>query len=77
MADGTLNKKAIFSDGTADFVSPCEPRVYETVTIRCRVGKDEAEYVKAMVDEVPYIMQKSQRSILIFMPYHFYWKIIR
>lgn len=56
MADGTLNKKAIFSDGTADFVSPCEPRVYETVTIRCRVGKDEAEYVKAMVDEVPYIM---------------------
>ena len=28
MADGTLNKKAIFSDGTADFVSPCEPRVY-------------------------------------------------
>ena len=56
MADGTLNKKAIFSDGTADFVSPCEPRVYETVTVRCRVGKDEAEYVKAMVDEVPYIM---------------------
>lgn len=56
MADGTLNKKAIFSDGTADFVSPCEPRAYETVTIRCRVGKDEAEYVKAMVDEVPYIM---------------------
>ena len=56
MADGTLNKKAIFSDGTADFVSPCEPRVYENVTIRCRVGKDEAEYVKAMVDEVPYIM---------------------
>ena len=50
MADGTLNKKAIFSDGTADFVSPCEPRVYETVTVRCRVGKDEAEYVKAMVD---------------------------
>ena len=56
MADGTLNKKAIFSDGTADFVSPCEPRAYETVTIRCRVGKDEAEYVKAMVDEVPYSM---------------------
>ena len=56
MADGTLNKKAIFSDGTADFVSPCEPRVYETVTVRCRVGKDEAEYVKAMVDELPYIM---------------------
>ena len=56
MADGTLNKKAIFSDGTADFVSPCEPHAYETVTIRCRVGKDEAEYVKAMVDEVPYIM---------------------
>lgn len=56
MADKPLNKKAIFSDGTADFVSPCEPRAYETVTIRCRVGKDEAEYVKAMVDEMPYIM---------------------
>lgn len=56
MAGKTLNRKAIFSDGTADFVSPCEPRAYETVTVRCRVGKDEAEYVKAMVDEVPYIM---------------------
>ena len=66
MADGTLNKKAIFSDGTADFVSPCEPRVYENVTIRCRVGKDEAEYVKAMVDEVPYIMhlEKSSGTLL-------------
>lgn len=78
MADGTLNKKAIFSDGTADFVSPCEPRVYETVTVRCRVGKDEAEYVKAMVDEVPYIMhlEKSTEYFDIY-AVSFHWKIIR
>lgn len=36
-----LNPEAIFSDGTEMFRSPCEPELYDTVTLRLRVGKNQ------------------------------------
>ena len=34
--------EAVFSDGTEMFRSPCEPELYDTVTIRLRVGANQA-----------------------------------
>ena len=31
MTEGAINRKAIFSDGTANFVNPAEPRAYTVV----------------------------------------------
>ena len=56
MTEGSINKDAIFSDGTANFVSPSQPRKYEMVTIRCRVGKDDVESVNAIINGVRYPM---------------------
>ncbi len=58
MIKGTIDRTAIFSDGTANFVTPCEPGAYETVTIQCRVGRGQADCVTAMVEEEPYEMRK-------------------
>lgn len=34
-----LNKKALFSDTTEDYVTPAEPSPYDLVTIRFRAAK--------------------------------------
>lgn len=62
MIEGTMNRKAIFSDGTSNFVNPAEPRAYERVTISCRVGKDDVDTVEAIVEEQPVPMTKSSRQ---------------
>ena len=59
MTESVMNRKAIFSDGTANFVCPPEPKAYERVTIRCRVGKDDVDSVTAIVEEKPFPMVKS------------------
>ena len=59
MTESVMNRKAIFSDGTANFVFPPEPKAYERVTIRCRVGKDDVDSVTAIVEEKPIPMLKS------------------
>lgn len=59
MTESVMNRKAIFSDGTANFVVPPEPKPYERVTIRCRVGKDDVDSVTAVVEEKPFPMVKS------------------
>lgn len=58
MTESVMNRKAIFSDGTANFVFPPEPKAYERVTIRCRVGKDDVDSVTAIVEEKPFPMTK-------------------
>lgn len=40
-----LNRKALFTDMTADYVNPCEPQPYSTVQIRFRAGKDNIDRV--------------------------------
>ena len=43
--------EAVFSDGTEMFRSPCEPEMYDTVTIRLRVGKNQACRASVVVRE--------------------------
>lgn len=40
-----LNRQALFSDGTADYREPMEPKTGETVTIRFRTGQDNVDAV--------------------------------
>lgn len=58
MKEGMINREAIFSDGTANFVTPAEPGAYEMVTVRCRVGKGDVDAVTAVVEKIPYEMKK-------------------
>lgn len=62
MTGATIDRAAIFSDGTANFVTPCEPGAYETVTIRCRVGRDQAEQVTAVIENVRHEMRKEETT---------------
>lgn len=62
MREGKINRAAIFSDGTANFVSPAEPGKFEHVTISCRVGRDDVEKVTAMIDGAPYGMSLARRT---------------
>lgn len=40
-----LNRKALFTDMTADYVSPCDPQPYSTVQIKFRAGRDNIDRV--------------------------------
>ncbi len=54
-----MNKEALFSDGTGNFVIPAEPKEYETVTLRFRTAKDDAEQVNVVSGEESVPMQKA------------------
>lgn len=41
----TLNKKAVFSDMTPSFLSPCNPQPFGTVIITIRTGRNNVDYV--------------------------------
>lgn len=56
MREGQINRAAIFSDGTANYVMPPQPEVNSRVVIRCRVGRDDVEAVTAVVDGTAYQM---------------------
>ena len=40
-----LNKKALFSDTTSDYVNPVEPNAGDDVTFRFRAGKNNLDMV--------------------------------
>ncbi len=54
-----MNKEALFSDGTGNFVIPAEPREYETVTLRFRTAKDDIQQVDVVSDNKSISMQKA------------------
>lgn len=62
MIEKSIDRMAIFSDGTAGFVSPCEPDPYDRVTVRCRVGKNQADSVTAVIEDVPYEMKRVEQT---------------
>ncbi len=43
--------EAVFSDTTRQFVTPCEPEIYDTVTLRIRIGKNNGERVWVLTDD--------------------------
>lgn len=53
-----INKSALFSDTTADYVSPAEPRAYDEVTIRFRTAKNNVDRVFLVTREQSYLMTK-------------------
>ena len=65
MTDGTINRAAIFSDGTGNFVNPAEPEINSQVEILCRTGRDDAEKVTAVVDGACYDMlcERKKQSV--------------
>lgn len=53
-----MNKHALFCDGTSDYVIPAEPGLHETVRLRFRTAKDDAEEVWLISGEEEVRMQK-------------------
>ncbi|MCH5266430.1 MAG: glycoside hydrolase family 13 protein [Lachnospiraceae bacterium] len=57
-----MNRAAIFSDGTGNFITPAKPREYDTVTLRCRTAREDAEEVLAVVNGIPKQMKKESET---------------
>lgn len=53
-----INTSALFSDTTADYVSPAEPRAYDKVTIRFRTAKNNVDRVFLVTKGQSYLMTK-------------------
>ena len=62
MTEGRINRAAIFSDATDNFMTPATPRKYESMTIRCRVGRDDVEAVALIIDGVSYHMRRERST---------------
>lgn len=54
-----MNKEALFSDGTGQYLVPAEPNEYEKVTIRFRTAKDDVDFVRVISGSRAFVMQKS------------------
>lgn len=59
-----FNKKALFSDTTASYVSPCEPGMYEEVTIRFRAARNNIDKVTLVAGETRYAMYRMNHDKL-------------
>ena len=55
-----MNKKALFCDGTSQYVNPSEPEHNEEVVFRFRTAKDDAEHVCLVHEKIRYEMEKAQ-----------------
>ena len=55
-----MNKKALFCDGTSQYVNPSEPERNEKVAFRFRTAKDDAEHVCLVHEKIRYEMEKAQ-----------------
>ena len=53
-----LRKSALFSDATADYIKPCQPRSYDLLTIRFRAAKDNIDRVYLIVDGQRHLMTR-------------------
>lgn len=54
-----MNKEALFSDGTGNFISPAEPEEYGKVTIRFRTAKNDVDFVRIITESCGYLMRKA------------------
>ncbi len=54
-----MKREALFSDGTGNFVTPAEPNVHETVTLRFRTAKDDVDFVRVITETNGYMMRKA------------------
>ena len=54
-----MNREALFSDGTKQFLVPSEPNKNEVVTIRFRTAKNDADFVRVISGSRAFVMQKA------------------
>ena len=57
-----FNKKALFSDMTADYVIPAEPEPFSKVKIRFRCGKNNVDYVFFVHKDEKIVMDKVEQT---------------
>ncbi len=57
-----LNRRALFSDTTENYVSPAEPACGAEITIRFRAGRDNLDRVYVIIDGERLEMQKESRD---------------
>ena len=80
-----MNKEALFSDGTGQFLVPSEPNQFEQVIIRFRTGKDDVDFVRVISGSRAFVMQKTHTEgefdyyelswMLEDKPLHYYFEI--
>ena len=59
---GAPDQRAFFSDTTADYVSPVQPDLFDTVTIRLRVGRGQVQSCFLVTDDAPFGWGSSRRN---------------
>lgn len=69
-----MNREALFCDGTANYVSPAEPSVNETVKLWFRTAADDVEHVFLLINGEGYTLKKERTSGL-FDYYSIEWKL--
>ena len=80
-----LKKNALFSDGTADYRQPVEPKAGEEVTIRFRTARDNVDIVWLCTQDKKYKMKKTEtegafdyyevKITLGEEPFYYYFKV--
>lgn len=71
---GTMNKQALFCDGSKWYVSPQEPDCNQIVTLRFRTAKEDAVRVRLVIGDEQYDMSK-ESSEGEFDYYFIDWKL--
>ncbi len=54
-----MNKEALFSDGTGNYLVPSEPKEFEYVTIRFRTAKNDVDFVRVISGSRAFVMRKA------------------
>ncbi|MCR5847040.1 MAG: alpha amylase N-terminal ig-like domain-containing protein [Lachnospiraceae bacterium] len=60
----SLNKQALFSDTTQDYVTPAEPRLKEKVTIKFRTARNNVDTIYVVSKDKSYEMVKTEADNL-------------
>ena len=53
-----MNREALFSDGTGNYLVPAEPKEFENVTIRFRTAKNDVDFVRVISGARAFVMRK-------------------
>ena len=52
-----MNREALFSDGTGQYLVPSEPKKNEVVTIRFRTAKNDVDFVRVISGSRAFVMR--------------------
>lgn len=69
-----MNREALFSDGTRNFLVPSEPEEFDIVTIRFRAAKNDVDFVRVLSESKGFIMRKAYTEGE-FDYYELHWKL--